>query len=157
MITLSNWLLFNSDGYSLIGQHWARILKTRPLSHHFFSTTLIHSSFPQNNKRRLSWKTFSLRQISALHEPVQGASSLWKLPTAFAISGNRMFLGSFMQTMTFITGDVDISHQNPSFIERLCFLLLSAWLTALGLQYPFSWWKSNSGYFARFNINEMQN
>lgn len=156
MITLSNWLLFNSDGHSLVGQHCARILKTSPLSHHFFRPTLIHSCFPQN-KRRLSRKTFSLHQISAPHKPVQEASSLWKLPSAFAISGNRMFLGSFMQTMTFIMRDVDVSHQKPSFTERLCFLLLSAWLTALGLQYPFSRWKSNSGYFARFNINEMQN
>lgn len=117
----SNWLLLHSDRYSLVGQHCARILKTSPLSIISFSSTLIHSCFPQNNKRRpfhsARFQPFrSLFREHPLYENFQ-------LPLPFPATESSWALSC--KRMTLIMGDVDISHQNVSFTERLCFLLLS--------------------------------
>lgn len=158
IITLSIWLFLSNFNIP-----WLADFKDKSLPLHFFIYTFILSCFPQNTKKTISGKTFSLCQIPSFYEPVQGASSVWKFPKDFTISGYRILLHSFMQmdNVHLLVGDMAIAHCNSS-VTRSCafspYSPFTAWLTAWHIIWPSvrSQLTLESGYFPRFNTNEMQ-
>lgn len=148
MVSLSNWLLLNFDWYSLVGQHCARILKTSPLSHHFFSTPLIHSCFPQNTKEDLFTLPDSI--------PLQACSRsilFIKFPTAFAISGSESSCTFSCKWITFVYWGMCI---HISLEPKI--LLLQPFHNLTHSIWPSvpSKLMLESGYFPWFNISETQ-